>query len=441
LLRSPKGLREFLSQLASEGKVKTVEREVSADYEAASVLAAFDGQPTVLKRVCGSSSVVVGNIYSSRALVAQYFGVSDSSLLQLMAKAITSPIPTGEPQCGEAPCYGVVEDSVDLHTQIPALLHTRGDGGKYVTAAVFCASHPKHGVNLSCHRLMVLPKEKNKFAIRIVPRDLNTYLKDAKGELDAVATIGNGLGYLLAAATTVPTGYDELGVANALEPQKLVKASTVDLPVPADSEYVLEGRIYEQPATKEGPFFDLTLTLDAVRDQPVFEVKRVAHRKHPLYHALLPGYGEHRVLMGLPREPTIYNEVSKVADCLDVYLTPGGGSWLHCVVKIRKRSADDGIQAAKAAFRGHGSLKHVVVVDDDVDIRNPEEVEWAVSTRFQAEKGLLVLRDVTGSSLDPSANRMTRKTSKMGMDATIPFDRDKWEFKRWRFDPVNKDEY
>jgi len=110
-------------------------------------------------------------------------------------------------------------------------------------------------------------------------------------------------------------------------------------------------------------------------------------------------------------------------------------------VKIRKRSADDGIQAAKAAFRGHGSLKHVVVVDDDVDIRNPEEVEWAVSTRFQAEKGLLVLRDVTGSSLDPSANRMTRKTSKMGMDATIPFDRDKWEFKRWRFDPVNKDEY
>jgi 3-polyprenyl-4-hydroxybenzoate decarboxylase and related decarboxylases len=145
--------------------------------------------------------------------------------------------------------------------------------------------------------------------------------------------------------------------------------------------------------------------------------------------------------MGLPREVTVYSEVSKVAECVDVRLTPGGGCWLHGVVKIRKKQEDDGLKAIEAAFRGHGSLKHVVIVDEDIDIDDPSQIEWAIATRFQAKHGLVVIDDAVGSSLDPSADRMTRKTSKMGLDATIPHDKPKEIFRRWGYQEVKRDSY
>ena len=141
----------------------------------------------------------------------------------------------------------------------------------------------------------------------------------------------------------------------------------------------------------EGPFVDLTGTYDLTRMQPVIEIDRVTHRRDAIYQALLPGKLEHRLLMGMPREPTIYAEVNKVAACLNVHVTPGGASWLHAVVQIAKRTPEDGMWAIAAAFRGHGSLKHVWVVDEDVNIFDPNDVEWAVATRFQADRGLVVL--------------------------------------------------
>jgi UbiD family decarboxylase len=133
------------------------------------------------------------------------------------------------------------------------------------------------------------------------------------------------------------------------------------------------------------------------------------------------------LLMGLPREPTIFQAVSEVADCRAVNITPGGMSWLHAVVQIAKRGPDDARRAIEAAFRGHGSLKHVVVVDDDVDPFDPAAVEWAIATRFQADRDLVVFEDQPSSSLDPSALLGTRgpgqkaRSAKMGLDATIPW--------------------
>ncbi len=128
--------------------------------------------------------------------------------------------------------------------------------------------------------------------------------------------------------------------------------------VPADAEFVLEGRITHD-LVAEGPFVDLTGTYDLVRQQPIIEIDRMTPAPDAIYQALLPGRLEHRLLMGMPREPTIYAEVNKVARCLNVHITPGGASWLHAVVQIAKQSPDDGKRAIAAAFRGHGSLKHV----------------------------------------------------------------------------------
>ena len=214
-----------------------------------------------------------------------------------------------------------------------------------------------------------------------------------------------------------------------------IRCETVDLEVPAQCELVLEGRITARPAG-EGPFIDLTETWDIVRQQPVIEIDALTHRRSPVYHALLPGGLEHKLLMGLPREPTVFQEVDKVAECRGVNITPGGMSWLHAVVQIAKKGPEDGRKSIEAAFRGHTSLKHVVVVDEDVDGCDPMAVEWAVATRFQADRDLMVFEDQPSSSLDPSARQVPgqkARTAKMGLDATIP-----WVDHAG--DPVNEDE-
>jgi UbiD family decarboxylase len=311
----------------------------------------------------------------------------------------------------------VVEPEPDL-SKLPILFNCAQDGGPYIASAVVFARDPEYGRNLSFHRLMVL--DERRLAIRIVPRHLHAFLERASGELDVAVCIGLPIHVLLAAATSVDIGVDELGIANALATVPTVRCQTVDTCVPAEAEWVLEGHISAHELVDEGPFVDLTETYDIVRQQPVLTIHRITHRRDAIFHALLPGAAEHKMLMGLPREPTIFRAVNAVCPCRGVHLTLGGGSWLHGVVSIRKQHEDDGRRAIAAALQGHKSLKHVVVVDDDIDVHDLTAVEWAIATRFQASRDLVVLPNEIGSSLDPSADPVTRLTAKMGLDATMP---------------------
>jgi 2,5-furandicarboxylate decarboxylase 1 len=219
----------------------------------------------------------------------------------------------------------------------------------------------------------------------------------------------------------------------------LVRCQTADLEVPAGAEVILEGRI-THTLTDEGPFPDLTETMDGVRRQPVIEIDRVTHRRNPIFHALLPGGMEHKNLMGMPREPTMFAAVNEVCRCTGVYITPGGTSWLHAVVQIEKRHEEDGRRAIEASFRGHSSLKHVVVVDTDVNPYDSADVEWAIATRFQADRDLVILSDQPGSSLDPSAvhaPRQKARTAKMGLDATAPLGESRKGYDKVRYGAVD----
>ena len=205
----------------------------------------------------------------------------------------------------------------------------------------------------------------------------------------------------------------------------------------------LEGHI-THILVDEGPFPDLTETMDIKRRQPVIEINRITHRRTPIFHALLPGGLEHRHLMGIPREPTIFAAVNEVCHCTGVYITPGGASWLHAVVQIKKQHDEDGQKAIQAAFRGHTSLKHVVVVDTDVDIYNSADVEWAIATRFQADRDLIIFTDQPSSSLDPSATKVPgqkARTSKMGLNATAPLGETRREYERAEYEPVDLSRY
>ncbi len=428
---SKMGLRQFIEWAKQSGVLVTVEREVDARFEIAQIAAQHDGRPVLFERVKGYGPRVASGICSAREYLARSLGVPQDGLLFALAEALAHPQPP--PVVASGACQQVIEHTPDLG-RLPILTHLPGDGGPYVTAGIMVTHDPDYGRNVSFHRLMVTgPRTAT---VRVVEgRGTDTAWRKRGDDLPVAVCIGASPAALLAAAMSPAKGVDELGIAHALAPTPLVRCKTVDLHVPADCEIVLEGRLTHRLAA-EGPFLDLTETRDFVRQQPTLEVDCITRRADAIYHALLPGKLEHKLLMGLPREPTIYAAVSQVCACKNVLITPGGTSWLHAIVQIEKRAPDDGRKAIEAAFRGHGSLKHVVVVDGDINIYDVAEVEWAVATRFQADKGLVVMADQPGSSLDPSAAHVPgqkTRTAKMGLDATMPWGTERKDFEKVRY--------
>jgi UbiD family decarboxylase len=424
--------RAYLSRLEGQGKLRRVCGEVSKSYEISGVLKSLEPQPVLFERVKESSYRVAGNIFCNKAAFAEYFNIPISQIIPLLTEAIDR---RRKPEVVEqAPCQEVVLDIPDLD-RLPILRHCRGDGGNYISSGVIAARHPHWGQNLDFHRCMQFSS--TEMAVRVVKsRHFDRFLQDQKA-LEVAICIGNSPAVLAAAATSVEIGVDELEIANALEPTQVVRAKTVDVHVPAESEFVIEGVVYLDRRHPEGPFVDLTETQDIVREEPVLEVRAITHRRDAIWHALLPGALEHKLLMGMPREPTIFKKVNEVVNCLDVHVNPGGCSWLHAVVQIQKESEADGKRAIQAAFAGHRSCKHVFVVDEDIDIYNPLDVEWAMATRFQGDERMVIYEREPGSSLDPSAEPGTHNTTRIGFDLTRPLDVKGKDFTRAQFPEVD----
>lgn len=415
-------LRVFLDWAREEADLTTIAQSVDPHLEMARVIHAMEGRPLLFTNPKRPGWQVAAGICARREHFAWALDCDVADIIPRLAKALKHP--TSPPLGTAAPCQEVVNREPDLDT-LPLLRHLPGDGGPYITAGIAVVRDPEHGRNVSFHRLMQVGPQA--FTARIVEgRGTDTAWHKALAagqDLEVAVCLGVPIHVLLAASMSPAKGVDELSLAHALAPTPLVHCATVDLEVPAECEVVLEGRITRREAN-EGPFIDLTQTWDVIRQQPIIEIDCITHRQAPIYHALLPGGLEHKLLMGLPREPTIYRAVAEVVDCLNVSITPGGMSWLHAVVQIAKHGPDDAKHAIEAAFRGHGSLKHVVIVDDDVDIFDPAAVEWAIATRFQADQDLVLFQDQPSSSLDPSAHQapgQKARSAKMGLDATIPW--------------------
>ncbi len=432
--------REFLEQIAESGDLITISKPVDATFEVANVAHALEGRLVLFDNIKAHPGWrICAGPCSDRRYFAMSLGVSIDGLVHRLADALENP--QTPPVVETAPCQEVITEDVNLY-DLPILLHLPADAGHYIASNVVIIQDPDLGRNMCYHRLLRL--DEKRFAARIVEnRGTHMALKKTDGDLPVAICIGVSLATHLAASMSPPPEVDELAVAHALAPTPLVKCFTNDLHVPADAEIVLEGRITQQKHA-EGPFMDLTETMDIVRDQHIIEIDLITHRRNPIFHALLPGGLEHKLLMGMPREPTIFKEVNKVVRCTGAAITPGGASWLHAVVQIDKQGAEDGRLAIEAAFKGHGSLKHVWVVDTDIDIYDPAQVEWALATRFQADKDLMVFEKMPGSSLDPSGSHVPGQkslTAKMGLDCTIPWGGAEAQFKRGQYGAVDLSEY
>jgi UbiD family decarboxylase len=406
--------RDQLAKLDAAGFLTKIAKPVRPEFEIAAFLKKYEGKPILFENVVGGSVPVAGNLLSTMGLLCGSIGIRKEDWIARLNAAIEHPGPI---QDGRAE-FEYLEPDLD---RVPILTHYPEDQGAYITSGVVFAQRGNQR-NMSFHRLSRIGPDR--FVGRLVEkRDLHTMYLDAAAhgeDLDVSVALGNRSGVLLAGATSLERGAYELGVASALEGGiEVAKARTNSTTYPTDTEIVLEGRILHDETTKEGPFVDLTNTYDVVRVQPVFVIDRIAMRKNAVYHALLPGGNEHRLLMGAPRTPTIFRALKDAGiDVRNVFLTEGGSGWLDAVVSIRKKSDADARTAIEAAIRGHRSLKKITIVDGDVDVTNPHEVNYAVTMYWEAGKET-VMKGMKGSSLDPMASS-DGIGSKLAIDATKP---------------------
>ncbi|MDD1770670.1 MAG: UbiD family decarboxylase [Methanomassiliicoccales archaeon] len=405
------------SLLSTVSKKVIVDKPVPIEFEVTRKLLQDQRRAVLFNDLNGGRAV--GNLFSTRESICAALGIKKEELPGRLLAAAQRP---RAPKLVKNPEFAQTsKEKFDL-TSLPVPKFYPGDGGRYITSAVAISEYEGKR-NVSFHRLMIL--DDRRMAIRLVPRHLYTMSRSslAKGkELRVAFCVGVEPEVLLAAATSTDYSQDELEIAASLRHECTGRELEVGrtkggLLVPSRCEYVLEGRISAK-TTDEGPFVDITGTYDDVRKQPVVEIDRVYSRRDPIFHIILPGGLEHYLLMGLPREPMIFQSVSKVVPKVHaVRLTEGGCCWLHGVVSITKNKEGDGVNAIMAAFSGHPSMKMVTVVDEDIDVYDDRKVEWAVATRFQADRSLVVINNAAGSSLDPSASTTT---SKVGIDATKP---------------------
>lgn len=432
-------LRSWLAHLSDTGRLAVLHPGVPLQHRLAAIAKRLDGrQAAYFPQPGGMEVPVVSGFMSRRAWIAEALGVPESQLLARFRDAAANPLRCEEVASADAPCQQVQHRGRDPRELLPIPTHSEHDNGPYITAGLVIARNPKTGVqNVSINRIQV--HSPTRMALLMLPRHLWAFYKEAqaKGDaLDVAVVIGVDPLTLLASQAIGPIDWDELEVAGALHgrPLKVVKCLTNEVRVPAGAEIVIEGRILPGVLEPEGPFGEFPKYYSAREQREVIEIDVITHRRSPIFHTVIPAEMEHLLLGSIPREATLLSHLQRsFPHVLDVHLSIGGVGRYHLFVKIRKTHEGQPKNVICAAFGAHYDIKQVIVVDDDVEVHDPLQVEWAVATRFQADRDLVVISGAQGSVLDPSTTvgqdfangeppppHLQGLSAKMGLDATRP---------------------
>lgn len=418
-------LRSVLERLRSQGRLRECAVPVDPRFELGAVLSVFNNeQPVLFRNVKGSRLPVAGAIYGNRSIILDLLGTTAEKRLFKLMGAIASP--TKPKLLDRGPVQeNVVTSGIDLLKMLPVPTSNEKDAAPYLCAGAFVVRDSETGkTQMAVRRIQVLGGNK----LYILVSGASPHLQDEirryaeRGRaLECAVVLGYDAPFLLASQiSSEKYGLDKYEVDSALrgEPLELVRCRSIDLEVPAWAEIVLEGRIEPGRTEPEGPFAELMGYYSTVAPAPVMEVSAVMHRNSPIFQHAFPCREEH-LAYGMVKEAELFAALAHTVDVRDVNLTLGGGCRLHAVVSIRKRSEGDGKSAILGILGAYKDVKHVVVVDDDVDIYDMAEVEAAVASRFQAARDLVVVPGALGSPLE--ASHMERGVSdKMGLDATKP---------------------
>jgi len=425
-------LRDWLDHLAARDRLAVIRPGISLKFELAAIAKRFDGhKATLFPRPDGHDIPVISGLVSNRQWIAEAMGVEPGELVARFQDAMLNPLPWKEVE--SAPVQEIVYREIDLAKQLPLPTHNEHDNGAYITAGLCISRNPATGVqNVSLHRLQL--SGPNRLGALLLPRHTHMFYEMAERSgqpLDVAIVIGVDPLTLLSSQAIAPIDFDELTIAGALHgaPLPVVKCMTSELRVPAEAEIVIEGRLLPEIRELEGPFGEFPQYYGDRAKRHVIEVSVITRRKDAMFHTIVGGGLEHLLLGAIPREATLLAYLRRsFPNVRDVHLAPGGIYRYHLYIQIAKRQEGEAKNVMMGAFAGHYDVKQVIVVDEDVDIHNPAEVEWAVATRFQADKDLVIVPESQGSKLDPSARNGVG--AKMGMDATKPLAADEMKFKR-----------
>lgn len=414
-------MSRLIEKIEENDDIITIDKLVSTEYEINEIIKEHPTDTLVFTNIKESKMNLITGICNTREKIAKSINTSVDKITESIIKATENPTEISTVKSTDE-VYKTTMDA-DL-TKLPVLKHYKKDKGNYITAGIVIAKDPETGIqNASIHRMVV--NGKNELGIRIVPRQLYTYYKKAEElnqPLEIAIAIGLDPSILLASTTSIPITEDELEVANTFKNGELtlVQCDTVNLKAP-ESEILLEGKILPHERKSEGPFVDLTDTYDKIREEPIIKLTTMHYKENPYYHAIMPAGNEHKLLQGLPQEPRIFNAVQKMLPTVkNVVLTEGGCCWLHAVVSIKKQTEGDAKNVLMATLSAHPSLKHCVIVDEDINIFDPVDVEYAIATRVKGDDDIIIVPKARGSSLDPCAE-IDGTTTKVGVDATKSF--------------------
>jgi 2,5-furandicarboxylate decarboxylase 1 len=425
-----KDLRAFIADLETNSpeKVARISKAISPRYEISALLTHLEKRKRLpllyFENVSGYDAPVVINAQATRDLMAAAMQCGAHELARKFAERQAKPVPAVT--VNSAAVQEVVElgDDVDL-TRVPLLTHYDVNAAPYITAGILVAIDPESGVrNTSYNRLMMAGKRELRIFMAVGRHlwTLHNKLERRNEALPVAIVIGVHPLFSLGAQALTPADEDEYAVIGGLmnEPLPVVHARTVPILVPADAEMIIEGRILPNVRRSEGPFGEFTGHAVAQDERPVIEISAVTHRNNYIFQDIHAGYTEHKLMGAVPREAALLKAVRQsVPTVRNVCLPPSGNCRFHAYISIAKRTPGQAKNAICAAFAADMLLKHVVIVDEEIDVFDEERVLWAIANRFQADRGLVVIANAQGSELDPSA-APGGVNAKMGLDATKP---------------------
>jgi 2,5-furandicarboxylate decarboxylase 1 len=416
--------REFIERLRAAGELADLKQAVDIRHIATLVDQA--DKALYFHDVIGYDMPVVSGLIRSRTRAIMSMGCKNYAEIEAkLEHGISNPIPPRRVSTSAAKQVVQRGDEVDLF-RLPIPMSSIYDGGPMITAGVVIARDPEYGMNGGCYRFMV--KERNLTGIDIVtPNNMRLFAQrayEAGKPCPISISIGTHPMEIMGAGYRAPIGMDEMAITGGIRgaPVELAPCETIDLPYVADAEIVLEGEILATGWTQpEGRFGEFTGLMGGLHWNPNVRVNAVLMRRDAIYYALHMPW-ENTWLAA----PTRYQAIRRAlktagVQVKDINVTLGGRAFWHAVISIRKQ-AGEGKNALLAALSVM-DLKHVVVVDDDIDVFDPTEVEWAIATRVQGDRDVMIVTHARGKPLDPSLAPtppgVVPTTAKVGIDATI----------------------
>jgi 2,5-furandicarboxylate decarboxylase 1 len=435
----PKDLRTFLDALAAAHpeQLKVVRKRVDPDFEAAAIVdrleddPRYPGFPAVLFERVGDSEIpLLINLHGTYERLALSIDADVHGMVPEYARREGEPVPAVRVDEADAPVHEVVltGDEVDV-SKLPLLRHQELDAGRYVTSAVTLSRDPESGaVNAGIFRHQY--QGPRQLGIQVNPAHHTGYIlrqyRERGERMEVALVIGHHPAVTMGAVSKLAGVGGELDVAGGLlgEPVEMVACKTVDLSVPARAEIVIEGFVDPDPEKTEieGPFGEYPRYYTKIGPQPYVQVTAMTMRRDAIYVDVFNAATEHSMLGGLPRMGSIYRRVKDAMPSVRAVNLPlSGMARSHLYISMKKATEGEPKIAACAALAVDPLLKHVFVVDDDVDVFNEVDTLWCLATRFQADRDLIVMPNFLGGQLNPVTYGLNRN-EKGPMETKLIFD-------------------